>query len=127
METTWFDRAAREHADVLAALTWLETRDAAQGRAFVDFFRRDVEQHFDAEERDLYPVLAEVLPADVGSAQAMLREHETIRALVEALDTARGEELVATTRDLALLLREHIRKEEAVIFPLVLRLVRRGA
>jgi hemerythrin-like domain-containing protein len=61
----------------------------------------------------------------------MLEEHETARTLVSALRralerlesgvAAAEQEVVSQGQDLVLLLRDHIRKEERVLFPLLRR------
>ncbi len=102
--------------------------------AFLEFFRTAIEPHMRREEADVYPLLERYLPEDVGSASGMLREHETLQSLVRALqqacqrlragDTAALTDASTAAQDVALLLRDHIRKEDGVINPLLERILR---
>lgn len=104
--------------------------------AFFAFFQGRVVPHMALEEREVYPLLDRLLPSEVCSAQAMLQEHETAASLVALLRRGRsrltqgspdaGAEVVTLVQDLALLLRDHIRKEDDVINPLLGQLLRGG-
>ncbi len=141
-----FEELHRDHEEVLRAADLLEAASGGEaafgaggGRGaflaalgdFLGVCQRVVEPHMAMEEREVYPLLDRYLPAEVGSAEAMLREHETLRGLVALLQrghdrlshgVAEASEAVTTAQDLVLLLREHIRKEEGVILPLLKRL-----
>jgi hemerythrin-like domain-containing protein len=139
-----FEAIRREHRQFLDAVHKLE-RGCATGvpagavataaGAFLDVFESAIEPHAQREEADVYPMLEQYLPKEVGSADAMLREHETLRSLaafmkqararLRAGDAAAAAELRTLASDLALLLRDHIRKEDAVINPLLERILRR--
>lgn len=148
MDEGRFEELHRDHEEVLGAAVLLEealrrsaVSETSGGRGallavlggFLEVCQRVVEPHMAVEERELYPLLDRYLPPDVGSAEAMLREHETLRGLVALLRRGhdrlnRGvaeaeDEVVTTAEDLVLLLREHIRKEEGVIQPLLRRLM----
>lgn len=143
-----FEDLHRDHEEVLGAARLLE--EALRGEAasetcggrgallaalegFLELCQRVLEPHMAVEEREVYPLLDRYLPPDVGSAEGMLREHETLRGLVALLRRghdrlSRGaaeaeSDVVTTAEDLVLLLREHIRKEEGVIQPLLRRLM----
>ncbi len=151
MDEARFEEIRREHVEVLHALVALEeavsrdrSGDPSGGRGalapavgdFLDFHARVVEPHMRAEEQDIYPSLDRYLSADVESADAILGEHETVRGLVALLGSelervkqgAPGaeSELAACAQDLALLLRDHIRKEDSVVNPLLRRLMTAG-
>jgi hemerythrin-like domain-containing protein len=138
-----FDVIRQEHQQALEALRRLEAgcgADPAAGSvaaavgAFVDFFGTAIEPHMQREEAAIYPLLDHYLPADVGSANALLREHETLRSLVgfmrqacrrlTAGEFAAAADASTLAQDVALLLREHIRKEDGVINPLLERILR---
>ncbi len=138
-----FDAIRQVHQQVLEALRRLDAgcaADAAVGNvaeavaAFLEFFSTTIEPHMRREEAEIYPLLDRCLPGEVGSADAMLREHETLRSLVgfmrqprrplEAGGVAATAEAATLARDVALLLREHIRKEDGVINPLLERILR---
>ncbi len=146
MDDAWFDEISREHRRALQAIDRLEealrvasaSGDKAAVLGAVCAFLHDcevvLEPHMEAEEREVYPLLDRYLPAEIESSEAMLREHETARGLVALLRRGRerlshgavdAESEVATlVQDLALLLRDHIRKEEGVINPLLRQLLR---
>ena len=146
MDDARFEEMSREHGRVLKAIDTLEAsmrvasagRDKAAVLGAVDAFLRDceadIEPHMEAEEREVYPLLDRYLPTEIGSSEAMLREHATFRGLVALLrrgrerlshDAIDAEPEVATlAQDLALLLRDHIRKEDGVINPLLRQLLR---
>lgn len=138
-----FEVLRREHQQVLEALGRLEASCGAREpagavgaalEAFLEFFRTAIEPHMRREEADVYPLLERYLPEDVGSASGMLREHETLQSLVRALqqacqrlragDTAALTDASTAAQDVALLLRDHIRKEDGVINPLLERILR---
>jgi hemerythrin-like domain-containing protein len=138
-----FEATRREHQQVLEAVRRLETVCAAGAApdsvaeavgSFLDVFQASIEPHMQREEAETYPLLERYLPEDVGSAHAMLREHETLRSLVELLrqacrrlvagDTAGLTEISTLVQDVALLFRDHIRKEDGVINPLLERILR---
>jgi hemerythrin-like domain-containing protein len=138
-----FDEVRREHQQILEAVCRLEASGLGE-RAdmsateqavaeFLSFFETTIEPHMRKEEADIYPLLDRYLPAEVGSAEAMRHEHETARSLVSLLQAGRrrssaGEapenDRSVLVQDLVLLLRDHIRKEDGVINPLLERLLK---
>jgi iron-sulfur cluster repair protein YtfE (RIC family) len=80
------------------------------------FFLQNLDPHFEAEEKVLFPLIhlhsrdAEPLIAE------LLREHERIRKTVTALE--KKSELSKTLFDLGDLLDRHIRQEERALFPI---------
>jgi hemerythrin-like domain-containing protein len=138
-----FEAIRQEHQQVLDAVRRLETSygpDLSAGAAaavvgaFLEFFRTAIEPHMRREEAEVYPLLQRYLPEDIGSASAMLREHETLHSLVGLLqqachrlaanDVASVAAASTLAQDVALLLRDHIRKEDSVINPLLERILR---
>jgi hemerythrin-like domain-containing protein len=87
------------------ALTWL--------REFADH------NHHGKEERALFPALAKAgVPVQGGPVGVMLAEHERGRALMRAMDAGDPRSRAEAARDYVQLLREHIDKENGVLFPL---------
>jgi hemerythrin-like domain-containing protein len=96
--------------------------------ALLGFFRDFADGcHHAKEEGLLFPELeAKGMPREEGPIGVMLQEHEQGRALQQQLRTAaeRLEEaeacrqFVRAAREYSALLREHIRKENGVLFPL---------
>ena len=146
-----FEDIRRQHQQVLEVVARLETalrarpESAAPGRdrrlltalsELLDFHESTLEPHMRDEEAHVYPLLHRYLPQEIGSAEAMLREHETARAIIRLLAQGRvrlrqrapeaESDVAVLVQDLALLLREHIRKEDGVINPLLERLLREG-
>ena len=138
-----FEVIRREHQQVLEAVRRLETAcvadlavDAVSAvvGGFLDFFEAAIEPHLQREEARIYPLLEHYLPEGVGSADTMLREHETLRSLVTLMrrihrrlaagDAAAATEGSVLAQDVALLLRDHIRKEDGVINPLIEQILR---
>ena len=95
-----------------------------QGREFLSFFDSDTTAHFTEEEDVVLPLVANV--ASLGEhVERTLREHSTIRSLVESLraELKSGVPLVHTMEELASAMRAHIRFEEKVLFPVIEELV----
>lgn len=117
---------SREHAILLARLDELDRARAARDlQALADVFRslRDgLSLHRRKEEVVLFPSLAKRFGADSGPIACMLAEHELevqrIAELEEALLTNRGEETLARADRLVTHLRNHIWKEDNVLFPM---------
>ena len=96
----------------------------------LDFIRHFADQcHHLKEEKILFPLMEEHgIPNDGGPIGMMLIEHEEGRsyvrsmfaavARVEANDESAQESLVASARAYVRLLREHIQKEDQVLFPM---------
>lgn len=104
-------------------------------REAVDFIRNFADRcHHGKEEETLFPVLEERgIPREGGPIGVMLTEHEQGRGFVGALTEAveryaRGDEaakavIIENARGYVNLLRQHIPKEDTVLFPMVDRLL----
>lgn len=119
-----------EHRVILVALTTLERGAerlaAGQGlpggwwdqmlewlRAFAD------RNHHAKEETSLFPAMVKAgVPAEDGPISVMLEEHVRGRALIGAMAVERAEQRVSTARHYVQLLRDHIAKEDGIVFPL---------
>lgn len=131
-----FEDMRRRRQEILDAVAALEAAVRGESLAvaldhFLAFDETTLEPHFRDEERRLYPLLERYLPRETGSAAAMLREHDTARGLVAMLRQNRWRiggggaeaDVAVTIQDLALVLKDHIRKEDGVINPLLERLL----
>lgn len=153
MKAPLFDDVQRQHQRILEAVSRLEdvlgrggpASDAHGGDdivvaalgTFLEFCSSTLEPLMRDEERRVYPLLDFYLPPEIGSTAAMFQEHETIRGLVSMLRSSRARmregapdaeaDVTVLVQDLALLVRDHVRKEDGVIHPLLERLSARGS
>ena len=97
-----------------------ETLPEAQWIGLLDWFRAFADQrHHAKEENTLFPaIIAAGLPACGGPIDVMLEEHAEGRSLVAAMAEGRAAARAATARRYVRLLREHIAKENEILFPL---------
>jgi hemerythrin-like domain-containing protein len=90
-------------------------------RAFLDFWAEHTRGHFREEEEVLLPAFARYGDPSVEPVVRVLVEHIQIRQLVDDLrrqmESGRAE--AETMRAIGDMLREHIRHEENVLFPLI--------
>jgi len=119
-----------EHEVILRALTVLERvgRILSQGKAvppetiatLATFFRTFADKcHHAKEEAHLFPALVEHgIPNEGGPIGVMLQEHEEGRALVRTFAQADPATAVSAIRRFVVLLREHINKENEILFPM---------
>ncbi len=130
----------RDHEVIMRALERLEERvaewkrtgevDRAVLRKFIEFARTFVDRcHHGKEERCLFPCLERRgIPREGGPIGVMLYEHQLGRELVAMLDEElraleRGEgdavsAILSTCDEYVQLLRNHIAKENGVLFPM---------
>lgn len=81
-------------------------------RAFAD------RNHHAKEERCLFPALAKAgVPSEGGPIAVMLEEHTEGRALIQAMETGDADSRADAARRYVRLLRDHIDKENSVLFP----------
>ncbi len=134
-----------EHRLILRMIALLEhnaTRTAAKTYSNwhfyldgVDFIRNYADRFHHAKEEDVLfeALIKNGMPRDHSPVAAMLMEHEQGRAFVKSMETAALEELSGqagremTIADNALayaaLLREHIAKEDEILYPLAERVI----
>ena len=130
------DAALREVADLEGALG---SPDVDQRRleaaiaTFLRYYDARLEPHMRIEAAEVYPLLDRYLSTE--SPAALHREQQTVRDLVGGLrrllarrdrGAAETEETRVAAQDLAILLRELIRKEDRVYHPLLQRLLEGG-
>lgn len=119
-----------EHEVILRALTVLEHvgRDLAAGKSvaketiasLANFFRTFADRcHHAKEEAHLFPAMAEHgIPQEGGPLGVMLQEHEEGRALVRTFAEGEPATSVPAIRRFVTLLRDHIAKENEILFPM---------
>ena len=111
-----------QHALALCVLIDRSTADPdAQARMIVDQYDAEIKSHFEIEERVLFPVAAALVETR-GLTDELVAEHGHLRALVESL-RARGEK--AAIAEFTAMLRQHVRKEESILFEQMQRLLSR--
>jgi hemerythrin-like domain-containing protein len=125
--STTIEFLGRQHQDVLERLRAIDGgTPPADGQVadVVRFLEAEVMQHFELEERALFPVLARHIGDTQGPLAVMNAEHATFRQLLAGLTAAlrsgKLDQQQRCTRDLVALLRGHIAKEDEVLFPLAL-------
>ncbi len=119
------DRFVVEHQVFLRQLAFLE--DALSGppdtllgvlRTIVQMLHDPLKAHADAEEALLFPELEQRMGGDTGALPVMVAEHRDIQATIDDMgrsgDRARARRLVEHLVDV---LREHIAKEDDLLFP----------
>jgi iron-sulfur cluster repair protein YtfE (RIC family) len=109
----------RDAARELPELT--ESERAARRDSVLEFIQGALLPHAEAEERFLYPKVAEVL-GDSRATATMSRDHVAIRERAEALSrtrTADTAELAELLFGLYALITVHFEKEEEVYLPLL--------
>ena len=119
--------------------TWAMPANPARVRArlaglphTLDACERRIARHLEVEERTLYPRLHAHLPDETGTLEAALREHDTLRQLIELLrhkshrlagsEAGVEGDIEAALHDLVDLWRLHARRVDDVIAPLLARL-----
>jgi hemerythrin-like domain-containing protein len=133
-----------EHRVIEQVLTCLErvadraetdALDCASGRDVVEFLQGFADRcHHGKEEARLFPAMERCgLPADAGPTAVMRAEHDTGRRAVRAMaaavaDAERGDaaaagRFVREARAFVDLLRDHIAKEDQVLFPMADRML----
>jgi hemerythrin-like domain-containing protein len=130
--STTIELLGKQHQEVLAQLAEVERRlqggDHAAAAGLAAYLQREVIQHFALEEQALFPVLARHLGQTEGPLAVMNSEHASFRELLGSLDAAvrardPGRE-ESCAHEIIDLLRSHIAKEDQVLFPMALQLLR---
>jgi hemerythrin-like domain-containing protein len=119
-----------EHRVILRALDVLEMAAAqlARGRPLPDGWWPEIvawlrsfadKNHHAKEEAALFPAMIKAgVPSEGGPIAVMLEEHERGRALVRAMEAGEAAARATKAREYVALLREHIDKENGVLFPM---------
>ena len=124
------DILREEHRVILRALDALEAAAArlAGGRPLPEGWWPEIiawlrgfadKNHHSKEESSLFPAMVKAgAPSAGGPIGVMLEEHERGRALVRAMEAGEPAARAAKAREYVVFLREHIDKENGVLFPL---------
>jgi hypothetical protein len=88
-----------------------------------DTFRAELDNHHQAEDDDLWPVLRRELsdPGELASVDAMVEEHKHIEPALAGVDAALrgGGELAAPIETLSTVVLDHLAHEEREVLPLI--------
>jgi hemerythrin-like domain-containing protein len=144
MSGNLFERLRSDHQIVLAHASAIESAVAGGDSAaaispevgqllgeMLALLERRFAVHLRVEEDALYPALVAALPEARATVRPLAAEHTELRVMLATLletiaragSAARDEQLTVQVRDLADLLRIHIRKEEAVVFTIAERVL----
>lgn len=122
------EELSAEHKKILEKLKELEKNikdteiDKEKIKEFLNFTENFAEPHHQKEENVLFPALEKKgIPKEGGPIGVMLFEHETerehIKKLEKALKENQKEKVKEEAENIISLLREHIDKEENVLYP----------
>lgn len=112
-----------DHEIILAELAKLEADPAGYAKEFLAFTRNFAEPHHHKEEEVLFPALeSKGIPKEGGPIGVMLMEHEIKRGYVR--DLAAGK--IEAAGKIISLLREHIVKENDILYPLAEQVLSEG-
>lgn len=128
--TTTIETLGQQHRTVLARLRAVEAaapEDTAALEDFHAFLVGEVGEHFELEEAALFPILATRPHLAAGPIAVMEAEHLEFRTLLAELGTALrqsgAERRPDITDRIIALLRDHIDKEDHVLFPLAMQVL----
>lgn len=119
----------RQHQDVLARLSAVEQAGGRNGvlADLANYLRREVMDHFVLEEQALFPILERHIGRDHGPLAVMDMEHASFRELLQDLTGSLGSADAAQAQRhaqaLVSLLRDHIAKEDNILFPMATRML----
>ena len=113
-----------DHEKILTELAKLEADPEGHAKEFLEFTESFAEPHHHKEEQVLFPALEQKgIPNEGGPIGVMLMDHEVKRGHVKDLRKAVENNESAGIKEHALaiinLLREHIAKEDQVLFEMV--------
>lgn len=88
-----------------------------QATYVVEFYKKHLMPHFEAEEKVLFPAMKKHARESLKTIEILLNQHEEMRRSVKAFEKPDEENLQDDLRDFGKLLDEHIRIEEHQLFP----------
>jgi hemerythrin-like domain-containing protein len=111
---------ARSLADALSAASSADRPHEVELRSFIAYFTGEVFPHAAAEERTIYR--AAMVQADLApTVEAMIREHEALRAAVEQLgQPSTGADAAMLADSIVMLFVAHVVKENELLLPRLL-------
>jgi hemerythrin-like domain-containing protein len=89
-----------------------------QARFVAAFFRDHLVNHFEAEEKSLFPLILQYVPSAEDRITELQREHRQLKDFAERFGNSTAEEPERHLQQFSELLDAHIRKEERDLFPL---------
>jgi hemerythrin-like domain-containing protein len=131
-----FERMREDHRRVLDEVAAMEQAVAGGAdsvpavRGLVALLGRQFGSHMAAEDEVLYPALMNALPETRASIEPLCADHGALRMMLSDLEETLSlpgddrEQMTVQVRDLADLLRIHIRKEEALVIGMAERVLR---
>lgn len=85
-------------------------------------FHQSMKQHFEMEEKVLFPDFEEVQGSDMGPTHVMRLEHEQMYTLMDniqtALDAENKDEFMGEADTLLMFMQQHNAKEEMMLYPI---------
>lgn len=94
-----------------------------QATYVVEFYKKHLMRHFEAEEKVLFPAMKKHARESLQTIEVLLNQHEELRRSVKTFEKPDEESLQNDLRDFGELLDEHIRIEEHQLFPAFEKLV----
>ena len=92
------------------------TDRAQQVPRLLAFFASDLRPHFEIEEAHVFPAAAPALADGARQVQALLADHDAMRAMIRSLEADPVSELDERLPAFGHLLKAHIHKEERQLF-----------
>ena len=85
-------------------------------------FCQSINQHFEMEEKVLFPDFEQAQGSEMGPTQVMRHEHEQMRSLMDstqkALDAEDKDEFLGEAETLLMFMQQHNAKEEMILYPM---------
>ncbi|MBI3405498.1 MAG: hemerythrin domain-containing protein [Acidobacteria bacterium] len=126
-------RAFEQFLNDQAGLTRWGENEREDFRLLHDLFQKHLDRHMRKEEEILFPALESFLPRDLGPLAVLRGEHEDLRELFRRIQAAgqvrarRADDAEAQSKlrqfgsGMVRVLRDHIYKEDRILFPMVTR------
>lgn len=99
----------------------------AELKSMFEKFSTETEQHFNREEKVLFPRAEKKMGSSDGPTAVMRMEHEQMRVMIENLKRSIDEEnkagFLGESETLLVLMQQHNMKEEQILYPMIDRLL----
>ncbi len=89
-----------------------------QAREIVDFYNLHLAEHFEIEERVLFPSARRFVPATAALLDGLTEEHRRLAQMIDEFRKEEFKDIGRKLREFGALLEEHISKEDERLFPL---------
>jgi len=89
-----------------------------QAREIVDFYNLHLADHFEIEERILFPSVSRLIPTTAALINELTEEHRRLEQMIDEFRKEIFKDIDHSLREFGALLEEHIRKEDEQLFPL---------